>query len=67
MAILSETAQFGTGTILGSGQLALYLHVDGGLVLGPAADPLADARGVLHAATDALERTGFLVLDRRQG
>ena len=50
----------------GSVQLAFYLHVDGGLVTGAAADPLADACGTLHAAADALERIGFLVLDRRE-
>ena len=66
MAILNETAQFGTGTILDSGQLAFYLHVDDGLVMEAAADPLADARGTLHAAADAFERIGFLVPDRRE-
>ena len=66
VAVLNESAQFGNGVTLGSGQLAFYLHVDDGLVMGAAADPLADAHGTLHAAADALERIGFVVPDRRE-
>lgn len=63
--MLNETALTGTGIILGEGQMAFYLHVDDGLVIGNDPDPIADVTSALHTAADALEDIGFTVTDRR--
>ena len=65
MAMLSESTLNGTGTILGEGQMAFYLHVDDGLCIGADPDPIANGTEALLTATEALESIGFTVTERR--
>ena len=45
--------------------MAFYLHVDDGLIISAAPDPIAETSDALCLAAESLEAGGFIVDDRR--